>query len=288
VETLAKALAAGKETLKQAGIDSYSLDASLLLSSIAGLSRSSLLARPDLTLTLEQTATYQTLVNRRAAHEPIAYLLGQKEFYGLNFKVTPATLIPRPDTELLIDLASAAIASSQKPLPELRLLDLCTGSGAIAVTMKHLYPSLQVTATDISPEALHIASTNALTLLGSSNSITFHESDLFTFSSTDLFDIILSNPPYVPAPDISHLQKDLSYEPLLALDGGPDGLDIITRLIAEAPSHLTPNGLIFIEADSAQMPAIRELLSAASFTNITVHKDLSSQDRVIQARHIRD
>jgi len=275
-EALAEASAAGTSAL----------DASLLLASILNTSRSSLIAADSQPLTGASLAAFRGLIQRRLAGECTAYILGRKEFYGLDFQVNPAVLVPRPDTETLVEAALAEINQLSATDQPLRVLDLCTGSGAVAIALKHTMPELEVWAADISAEALETAKANAERLLPP-DSIHFCHGDLFEAplpTPYSLLPLIVSNPPYIPTADIAGLAPEVRGEPLLALDGGDDGLEIIRRIISKAPEFLFPGGILLLEADPRQMGHITALLHQADFADIQTRRDLSGKERVIAAK----
>ena len=278
-------LAEATNVLSKADVESSSLDASLLLAEVLNISRSSLMAAASQPLTEESLAAFNHLMQRRLAGECVAYILGRKEFYGLEFLVNPSVLVPRPDTETLVETALEELGIEEQPY---RVLDLCTGSGAIAVTLKHQMPELEVWATDISAEALATAKANAVRLLpGGGEGVHFCYGDLYDAlpapTPQSLFSVILSNAPYVPSAEIGGLSPEVRREPLLALDGGDDGLGIIKRIICRAPEFLCPGGVLLLEADPRQMERIAFLLAQAGFAGIQTHKDLSGKERVIGA-----
>jgi release factor glutamine methyltransferase len=286
--TIREALAEGTASLTAAGIETPGLDSSLLLAEVLNTSRSSLIAAGNDPVSQESLTAFRQLINRRQAGECIAYILGRKEFYGLEFLVNPSVLVPRPDTETLVELIGSrewGVGSRQEPP---RVLDLCTGSGAIAIALKHTMPKLEVWATDISAEALEIAKTNAARLLPP-NSILFFQGDLFDAlpSSPPLLIapcsllIIVSNPPYIPTTEIPSLPPEVRMEPTLALDGGDDGLHIIRKIISRAPEFLCKGGSLLLEADPRQMAAIASLYKEADFSDIQTYADLSGRERVI-------
>jgi release factor glutamine methyltransferase len=210
--------------------------------------------------------------------------VGKKEFYGLEFMVNTSVLVPRPETELLVETAKQlAMSNEQRAKQMLRILDLCTGSGAVAIALKHEMPEWEVWATDISAEALTIAAANVARLLPP-NSITSYQGDLYEALSPLLiphFSFIVSNPPYIPSAEIPGLSPEVRAEPILALDGGSDGLDLIRRIISNAPPYLNSGGILLLEADPRQMRTITALLDQAGFIEIQIYKDLSGKERVI-------
>jgi release factor glutamine methyltransferase len=308
--TIREALAAGSAALAAAGIENPGLDASLLLAEVLNISRSSLMAAAE-PLTETSSAAFDGLIKRRLAGECTAYILGRKEFYGLDFQVNPAVLVPRPDTEILVEAALKRLKTkSGKPLYALdcmrsahtegmcaetntlpkqeavlkgRLLDLCTGCGAAAIALKHEMPDLEVWAADISAEAIETAAANAARLL-TTGAIHFCLGNLFDALPSSPFTLILSNPPYIPTAEIVGLSPEVRGEPILALDGGSDGLDIISNIISRAPEFLCPGGILLLEADPRQMERIGSLLSQAGFTGIQTHRDLSGKERVIEGK----
>jgi len=285
--TIREALAAGKADLVAAGIDNPSLDTSLLLAEVLGISRSALVvAAADSGCSLGEAAlaAFEGLVRRRAGGECVAYILGRKEFYGLEFIVNRDVLVPRPDTETLVETALECLSATGEKRT-LRMLDLCTGSGAVAIATKHHMPGLEVWAADISPQALEVAEANAARLLPP-GAIRFCRGDLFeALSGADCppFDLITGNPPYVPAREIPSLSREVRTEPVLALDGGSDGLDVIRRIVSHALEFLCVSGTLMLEADPRQMGEIAQLLEQAGFTDVRIRPDLSGMERVILA-----
>jgi len=292
--TIREAIAQGAARLKTAGIETPSLDASLLLAHVLDISREALTARGEEELSQEALAALRAFLDRRINGECTAYILGKKEFRNLEFLVNSSVLVPRPDTEILVEAAIAiineqlSINSEQltinRDMDSIRVLDLCTGSGAIAVSLKHEMPPLEVYATDISAEALQTARTNAQRLLPA-NSINFYLGDLYSALPHSLFSLIVSNPPYIPTDEIKTLPAEVQNEPRLALDGGKDGLEIIKRIIDGAPENLTQGGVLLLEAAPYQMKEITHLLEKRGFKDIQLYKDLSGQDRVIGGRY---
>lgn len=267
--TIREALTDATESLRP-HIDEARLDANLLLEFSLKKSRAWLVAHDDEALDEPAQQSYQALLSRRINGEPLAYITGEKEFWSLNFKVTADVLIPRPDTELLVETALEKIS------PESRLLDLGTGSGAIACALAHERQDIDITATDVSEAALRIATENAATHC--SGRIQLLHSDWFSALKNCQYDIIVSNPPYVENND-PHLPA-LSHEPRSALTAGSDGLDDIRQIIDQARNHLSGQGWLMLEHGSEQGDAVRELLVAAGYVSIETRQDLAGLDRV--------
>jgi release factor glutamine methyltransferase len=220
---------------------------------------------------------FSALAARRAAGEPVAYLLGVREFYGRDFAVTPAVLIPRPETELLVDLAKEKLFASDVA----RILDLGAGSGCIAVTLALELPWAEVTAVDVSPAALEVARGNARRHGAAVNCV---ESDWYAALSPGRYDFIVANPPYVAAGDPHLAEGDLRFEPAGALTDHADGLAAIRRIVAGAPGRLNPDGWLFIEHGYDQAAAVADLLREAGFSTIEQHLDLAGIVRCSGAR----
>ncbi|MEX0701826.1 MAG: peptide chain release factor N(5)-glutamine methyltransferase [Planctomycetales bacterium] len=271
--------------LAQHGSDSPRLDAEILLAHARGCRRIDLYTRFDEVLTDAQRATMRNLVRRRAKAEPVAYLVGHREFYGLDFRVTPDVFIPRPDTETLVmELIRAAKEVSEG---EPRILDVGTGSGCIAIAAAVNCPRAQITAIEQSPAALAIARENAAKH-GVAERIRFLEGRLFgPLEPGETFHCIASNPPYVPESERETIQPDVRlHEPHAALFSGPDGLDAIRQLVAEAPSHFEPGGRLMFEIAPEQEPAVRALLeSTGRYAEMAPLRDLPGKIRVVRARY---
>jgi release factor glutamine methyltransferase len=252
------------------GIDR--LDAQLLLCHVLRRPRSWLLAHDDAVLSASETDSLEHLMRRRADGEPLAYLTCEKEFHGLTLHVTPAVLIPRPDTETLVDWALAILqrAATREP----HVLDLGTGSGAIALALKHRYPSAIVTAVDASREALAVASGNAERL---GLDVRFQLGDWWSGLTQERFDLVVSNPPYIALGD-EHLPA-LKHEPELALTSGADGLDALRTIIDGSPARLTPAGWLLLEHGHDQAVQIRQLLQTRGFGAVQSQLDLAGIER---------
>ena len=249
------------------------LDARLLMQHLLGITHAQFLADPDRRLSGEELEAFLSLILRRERGEPVAYLVGEKDFYSRSFRVTPDVLIPRPDTELIVTLALKRLKTLAWP----RVLDLGTGSGAIAVTIACEHPEAAVLAVDVSSEALAVARGNADRLGGR---VSFLQSDWFSALGDEQFDLVVANPPYVAARDPHLLQDGLPFEPDLALTDGGDGLSCIRRIVGDAPRHLLPGGWLLIEHGYDQAAAVRGLLGEGPYAEIATWQDLSGVDRV--------
>ena len=260
--------------------DNATLDAQLLLLHTLRIPRVALIAHPDTELTPSQRSAFENSIARRLRHEPIQYITGEQEFYGLNFNVTPAVLIPRPETEHLVD----AIIKLLPPNQPLKLADIGTGSGAIAVALAVHLPQAAITALDISPEALNIARNNA-DEHQVADRIRFLQSDLLSAldHEAETFDAIVSNPPYIPETDRATLHPQVrEHEPAAALFAGATGLDIYRRLIPQAQKPLKPGGLLAMEIGHGQKADLSLLL--ASWQEVSFLNDLHQIPRVVLAR----
>jgi len=255
-------------------------DAEVLLLHASGRSRTDLLAHGEDEFSLAESLRYKSLLDRRAKGEPIQYITGETEFYGLPFRVTPDVLIPRPETEHLVETVVALARSFAAP----RIVDIGAGSGAISVALAHHLPKARITTTDLSEAALAIARENVRSS-GVADRICFLQGDLLAPLAGEKFDIIVSNPPYVPASDRDSLSVEVrEYEPLLALFAGEDGLDIYRRLIPAAFVALISGGFIALEIGYGQADAVQNFLRAAGFAQIEFTPDLQSIPRVAAAQ----
>ena len=252
------------------------LDARLLLEHVCGCTHVDLIAHPEREMALEQLARFESLLTRREAGEPLAYLVGSAFFYGLEFEVSSAVLIPRPDTEVLVDLAKKRAEQIVSP----RIVDLGTGSGVVAILLARLCPAALVTAVDVSAAALEVARVNAAR---HDAPVRFLEGDWFAPLGDERFDLIVSNPPYVASGDVHLQQNGLPFEPQLALtDGvvGGDGLACIQAIIDGAQNYLLPNGGVLIEHGYDQAVKVRELLNSAGFSGVESWRDEAGIERV--------
>jgi release factor glutamine methyltransferase len=310
------ALKQGIHLLREARVPSDTLAAELLLLHVLRRDRTWLYAHPEELLDSRSIETYFSLLRRRATGEPTQHLTGKQEFWGLEFEVTPDALIPRPETEHLIEVALDRLAVQELRFGRdpkltgdgLTIVDIGTGSGCIAIVLAKELPNAKIYATDISPAALAVAQRNA-TRLGFSDRINFLESDLLaafpdvgaryivpvlgsqpsadsSFHQPLLFDLIISNPPYIARKDSSSLPIEVrDHEPPTALFGGEEGYELYGQLIPEAARHLKPGGLLVLELGHDSLPAVRPLLETPQWTNLHVTNDLAGIPRVLSAEH---
>jgi release factor glutamine methyltransferase len=253
------------------------LDAGLLLAHILGTTRARLLAHAEVAVEPAAAERYATLIERRAAGEPLAYLTGRREFWSLELAVTPAVLVPRPETELLVERALALPAASVGCV-----VDLGTGSGAVALALAVERPRWQITATDVSAAALAVARANA-TRLGLA--VEFCEGDWFAPLAGRRFDLVVSNPPYVAADDPALATPALAHEPRLALTPGTDALGCLRAIVRGAPRHLAPGGWLLLEHGADQGAAVRGELVLAGFRYVRSHRDLGGHERATEGQH---
>ena len=279
-------LSHGVQRLVAAGIQSARLDAEVLLGHVLALTREQLIAGLALPLRTEQVRRYETLLTRRLQREPVAYITERQEFWSLNFLVTPAVLIPRPETERLIEvsLMLASDLCSDKPLS---VIDIGTGSGAIAVSLAKELVAARIWATDISPAALAIAHNNA-SLNGVADRITFLCSDLLMSlpAGTGPMDLMVSNPPYIRRDQYPTLEPEVGqWEPRAALDGGADGLDFYRRIAAQAVPFLAPNGVVVLEIGAEMGREVAALFNDTScYSDVAIFQDYAGRDRVVVAK----
>lgn len=275
----ADAIAALRERLAGAS-PSAALDAELLVARVLGIGRAALAADPGRELAPEQLFALESFARRRLAGEPAAYLTGRREFWSLDLEVTPDVLVPRPETELLVERALAAIADLVQPA----VLDLGTGSGAIALAIASVRPDAAVTATDRAAAALAVAKRNA-TRLGLAN-VEFIEGDWFAPLAGARFDAIACNPPYVAADDPA--LAALAHEPRPALVADADGLEALSAVAAGACAHLLPGGRLVLEHGAGQGAAVRDLLRAAGFAGVGTRRDLAGHERASEGTRPRE
>ncbi|MBK7585596.1 MAG: peptide chain release factor N(5)-glutamine methyltransferase [Myxococcales bacterium] len=280
--TVARVLAWAADDFRGRQIESARLDAELLLSEALGLDRIRLIAESRRPLSPKELSGYRELIKRRRKLEPIAYILGHREFFGLDFRVDARVLIPRPDTEVLVEVA---LDRTRARYLFGRALDLCTGSGCVAIAFAKRRPTWRVTATDVSESALSLALENSLrqsTVFGMS----WLAGDLFEpLPEGDRFDLITANPPYVSEPELAKLDAGIrDFEPKLALCAGADGLDVIRRIVAGSRARLVPGGLLALEVQYDQAGRVLELFASHGFLEIEARRDLGGHERVVSGQ----
>lgn len=276
-KTIGEALRAGKARLKAAGKEEYAFEAELLLEKAAGLNRTALFLRSEESLSEEVLAAYEGFLSERETGRPTQYILGEWEFMGLPFHVGEGVLIPRGDTEILVE----TILEKQQSESMKSILDIGTGSGCIPISLGHYGKFENIMAVDISPKALGYATKNARE---NHIKVDFYESDLFSNMPVEWkgkLDAIVSNPPYIPKKDIEELMTEVKdFEPLNALDGGEDGLDFYRQIVKESREWIRPDGWLFFEIGYDQGEALLSLLSEFGYTEIGLRQDLAGLDRV--------
>jgi len=270
MSTVSEALDWATEQLSES--DDARLDSQVLLAYALNVSRTWLFTWPDKALDGATLTAFNALIEERKSGTPIAYITGYRDFWSLRLKVTPDTLIPRADTELLVETA-LTLKNVEKPCD---VIDLGTGTGAIALSLANECPSWRITATDINPKTLAVAKENATTL---ELAVSFKESAWFD-AINDRYDIVISNPPYIESDDPHLQQGDLRFEPAGALASGQDGLDDIRRLVQQALKHLKKDGYLLLEHGYQQAEAVRSLMAKAGYIDIETHQDIEDRDRV--------
>jgi len=280
--SIGEALDFATEVLSEAGIPEPVRDARALVCLAAEVDKAFTYAHPEHRLSAEETARVSDLVRRRAGHEPVQYISGQQEFYGREFKVTRDVMIPRPETELIVEEGISLISGIEKPL----ICEVGVGSGCIVVSLLCEVPGSEAVALDISPAAIAIASANA-EALGAYDRIELRESDVFSgLRDDETFDLIVSNPPYVPAEDVRTLQAEVrEFEPETALTDGGSGLSIIEKIVSEAGAHLRPGGYLLMEIGFNQSQKVREIFSRHTNAEVEFFPDLQGIPRMVKARY---
>ncbi len=268
------------DDLRKRGVEGARLDAELIVGQALGIDRVKVIVDGDRLLSPHELEAIRTLFKRRRTLEPVAYLRGFREFYGRPFRVDKRVLVPRPDTEILVEVALSRLRGRDLGA---RVVDLCTGSGCVAITLKLERPTITVDATDLSEGAIEVARDNAQRL-GAVWNVRFAVGDLFAplGAPRPNYDLVVANPPYIPTGDIAGLQPDIrDHEPHLALDGGRDGLDFVRRIAREAPSWLRPGGALAMEIGAGQAAEVERILRASGFDDVTRTKDYGGHERVV-------
>lgn len=277
--TVARVLAWATDDFRARGLDSPRLDAELLLGLVLGVDRVRLILESTRILEPKELGTYRELIQRRRRREPVAYIRGEREFFGLAVRVDRRVLVPRPDTETLVEVLLERTARVHL---DGDLLDLCTGSGCVAIAFFRRRPTWRTTGIDVSPEAVALARENA-ERLGAVPGVRFLVSDLDrALPESERFDVVTANPPYIPTAEIETLDADVrDFEPRLALDGGADGLDVLRSVIAVAKRRLRPGGVAAFEVGAGQAPAVGALLSGEGFSDVRATRDYGGHERVV-------
>lgn len=283
--TIAEAIRAGEAALTPTGVEDPRLNAELVLAEVLGRKRPELKLDPSAPVSAESETRFRELTRNRATRRPLQYVLGNQEFMGLRFEVTPAVLVPRVDTEVLVD----AVLQRAELLPgEPIVADIGTGCGAIGLSLAHFLPQLRVYATDLSSAALEVARRNA-THLGLTERVRFRCGDLLAplteWELQGQVNLVTANLPYVPRDQIDRLAPEIrDHEPRLALDGGPDGLEVVRRFLGELPEFLRADGFVALEIGYDQAEALQQILTESEwFGNVETLQDLSGKDRVVIA-----
>ena len=277
-ETVRAVLSAARKALNAANIDTAALDARLLFQAATGLTHEIIVAEPERILSKTQLKAFENFLKRRLADEPVSRILGDREFYGRRFQISSAVLDPRADTETLIELALEHVN------PFGQILDIGTGSGIIAVTLLAERPNLCGMAVDVSAPALQIAKTNAFAL-GVSSRLQFHCGSWFE-RLHEKYDLIVSNPPYIPHNDIADLNENVkNYDPHIALDGGPDGLFAYRAIAAGAAAHLNSSGLVILEIGAGQAADVTTIFETHGFQPVANRQDLGGHLRALAFNH---
>lgn len=283
--TVRDLLSAAIQTLNAAGIDGARLDAQVLLADVLGVDRMALITDPDRVLSADESAAFDDFVRRRAAREPVSHILGRREFWSLPFKVTPATLAPRPDSETLV--AAVLDYTRERGLGDkpIRILDLGTGTGCLILALLHELSRATGVGVDRSVAAVAVAEENAASL-GLAGRFDVVVGDWTApLAEAERFDIIISNPPYISDQEFAELDEDVArYEPAGALKGGTDGLDAYRALLPGAVRHLAPNGALFLEIGASQAQAVGDLCRTSGLGRVSTVPDLAGRDRVITAQ----
>ena len=273
------AIATAADTLGNAGVANERREASSLLGFVLQKDAAFLIAHPEYALTESEGAAFANVVDRRSRHEPFQYITGRQEFYGLDFEVSPDVLIPRPETETLVEEAIALLSEARSPT----FLEVGVGSGCLSVSILHEVETATAVGVDISQDALAVATRNA-EKHGATSRLALRQGNVFD-GIGQVFDLIVSNPPYIPDSQLESLQAEVGqFEPRSALFGGPDGLDIVRRIIDEAPAFLKPHCFLLIEIGFDQSASVKELFDPIVWESVEFLPDLQGFPRIVKAR----
>ncbi len=280
MDNIATLLAAGADVLQRAGIDEPRRESSSLLEFALGRDRTFIIAHPEFDPGDEVQCRFLGFVDRRSAGEPFHYIKGSKEFYGLDFEVSPAVLIPRPETEMLVERSLHFLENHDRP----RFCEVGVGSGCISIAVLANEPRATAVGLEISEAAMEVAAKNASRYSVSAR-FELRRSDVFGgLRASEKFDLIVSNPPYIPAADVAFLQPEVrDHEPHAALTDGSDGLSVIRRIVSVAPGHLIPGGLLAFEIGIGQLTAVEGMFASAVWSDIAVQTDLQGIPRTVAA-----
>ncbi len=284
MSNIAEKLQEASEILQSGGIAEPRREANSLLASALQKDKTFLVAHPEYELSNEEEKHLQNFLQRRASREPFQYIVGRQEFYGLDFEVNRNVLIPRPETELMVETAIEILRAKNGS----KFCEVGIGSGCIAVSILHIVKTARAIGLDISPEALKVAAGNAATheLL---NRLELKISDVFEVLKDEKFDLIVSNPPYIPNKDVGNLQAEVrDFEPVIALTDGKDGLSIIEKIIVEAPQLLNENGFLLLEIGFAQADKVREMFSVEIWRAVEILPDLQGIPRTVKAEKLKN
>lgn len=266
--------------LNDSGVAEASREAASIVEFALSRDRTFLIAHPEYNLSADELTIFESALSRRSNREPLQYITEHREFFGLDFNVSPAVLIPRPETEILVERALEILAEIENP----KFIELGIGSGCISISVLHSAPTASSFAVDISCSAIEIASANAVKH-GVESRLEIIESDLFDRVEPQKFDLVVSNPPYIPDRDICSLQPEVRvYEPLSALAGGPDGLDIVRRIVKESPDFLKPGGYLLIEIGYGQYRDVADIFEAEIWPEVGFLYDLQQIPRIVVAK----
>jgi release factor glutamine methyltransferase len=268
------------DDLRKRGIETARIDAELMVAQVLGVDRIKILLSAERELSATELEQIRALHKRRRTFEPIAYLRGEREFYGHVFRVDARVLVPRPDTETLVEVALSRLSGRELGA---RVVDLCTGSGCVAVSLKLAQPTIALDAVDLSPDALAVARDNALRL-GAVWNVRFALGDLFAplGDAVPRYDLVTANPPYIARAEIGTLQRDIQdHEPRLAIDGGDDGLVVVRRIVDQAPLWLRNGGALAMEIGAGQAEAVREIFAQRGFADVRLARDYGGIERVV-------